>query len=151
MSTDPPGSSSERAHCGCGICQWQRRRGVVVEVEDARQARQQEYLKAQQRHQQALDESKALLLRFLDEENRRTYASRGEIHFTGSDGRRYVLHNRSYSGNVTMLDADGRNFLGRFCAHPPGAPSLPIHDVLLAQYLMLKTDAAGFLKVALPA
>ena len=87
--------------------------------------------------------AEALLVANLDATQRKDFLSKGEFYLHIGD-RRYRIR-RGWSGNVELLDKDGK-VKHRYCAHP--SEFVPHCDNMLAQKLYLETNEEGFLRVA---
>lgn len=96
--------------------------------------------------------ARTLLLRLLNDDDRRYFDQHGIVRVTGSDGGVYEL-DPAWTGNVRQYcEANGR--WRRWCAHirsedEHGYP-IPIDDNLVAQLLTLRTDEREFHRIANP-
>lgn len=96
--------------------------------------------------------AKGLFVRLLSDKQRKTFTDKGYIEVTGASGCTYRIEcGGGYSGNVLWVQ--GRNVLGRFCAHPGAYQGdmyvpLPRHDAFLGQLLLISTDEKKFLQKA---
>ena len=92
---------------------------------------------------EATANAKALLVAHLTLEQREMLDKQSAI-IVETETRRYRLR-LGWVQNVDELDKDGKR-LGCFCIHP--SVSVPAHDNLLAQKLMLETDEDAFRRIA---
>jgi len=92
----------------------------------------------------ARERARTLLLRHLTEEQRAMLAGHGWFVVEGRSGTRYRIRASSAAGNVDVLHNE--HVLHRLCAHCD--LSIPLHDHLLAQKLMLESDESEFLRIA---
>ena len=100
---------------------------------------------AHEKRHVAMTRARSLLESVLSIEQREELKKHAHFHVCGSRGRRYRIKANGQSGNVELLDRNGR-VQGRFCAHPAGY--LPDADAWLAQMLALETDEDRFLRIA---
>lgn len=109
--------------------------------------REREAQQAQERATRAAAQERAttLLLSLLTPGQRKAYKETRVIKVRGSDKRRYLLTYGTVS-NVKELNRAGTP-VASWCAAPAGE-DLPTEDVLAAQLLWLRADAAGFRAVA---
>jgi hypothetical protein len=89
--------------------------------------------------------ARALLRRSLTMEQRRELRSGRAFHVTAADGRRYRIEDGS-AHNVVLVDKDGDAI--RYCVVFRHHERLPNADLMLAQKLLLESDASAFLKMA---
>jgi len=126
---------------------------ILIRANQERMARETRIRERTARLTAAKEKAKALLFRFLDEENQCRYENEGRIYFHGSNGQRYRLSNECATGNVCMINEAG-NVTARFCAHPDTRDengwALPIEDILLAQMFLIQNDAEEFHRIANP-
>jgi hypothetical protein len=112
--------------------------------EEARQARWREIAEQERKAKEAAEaRAEKLLLENLSLKQRAEYEQ--HKHFVIERGDRRYRVRRGRTGNVDVIDKDGR-VSHRLCAHP--APSIPDPDTMLAQKLMLEHDDEAFLRVA---
>jgi hypothetical protein len=97
-----------------------------------------EYRKARKR-------AKKLLLKSLDERQRKTLRRKGYFEVWGSKGTEYRIAS-DFPFNV-RLAGDAKPSKIYFCMEAED-PELPLEDVMLAQKLLLETDEGEFLRVA---
>jgi hypothetical protein len=93
----------------------------------------------------AVTRARGLLHSMLSAEQRAEFDIHHRFHVNGSRGRRYCIQANGQSGNVELLDAQGK-LQARLCAHPRGY--LPDPDAWLAQMLEIATDEDHFLLTA---
>ena len=85
----------------------------------------------------------ALLVRCLDDAQRAEFARTRSFSVRSSSGRRYRI-GYSATANIDVLDDAGK-VLYRLCARPL---YVPVPAIMLAQKMMLETQEADFLRVA---
>jgi len=87
----------------------------------------------------ASEKAKEILWQYLTDEQRQSMFVKDQFDIIGSDsGERYTI-NLGHSGNVDHESG---------CHYCMLAPGLPLHDVLLAQKLMIESCESRFLEVA---
>lgn len=87
------------------------------------------------------DVARDLLLSYLSEAQRADLEMTSAFDVTGSDNRTYRIHVRPGSYNVRMGGDD-------YCTHVHYKHPVPLHDEMLAQMLLIRTDAKKFLETA---
>lgn len=106
--------------------------------------RRSPYLVTLEREQKEADGRALRLLRqFLTSEQAQELDAHGHIHVTGQDRLTYRIVLKGHH-NVFLI-RDGRA-VEEFCV--VSRDSLPLHDLMLAQKLMLETDLQGFMRIA---
>lgn len=92
------------------------------------------------------ERAEALLASLIDEDQMRSYLTRGWFEVTGSSGGRYRINRNGQAGNVDELAAQGSERVASLCIHPYGG----YHDAdaHAAQFLALVTDEEGFRRTA---
>lgn len=85
----------------------------------------------------ATEKAYRLLLAHLDTKQRREFRSKGSFVIEGSDGRLYRIH-KKWAYGITTGDHE-------LCAHPR---HIPIYDSMLAQKLLLETNASHLHNIA---
>ena len=101
---------------------------------------------AEERKKREAAEKKAeeLLLANLAKEQQKQYKAERKFRVLGSDGASFeIAYGRA--GNIREINKDGKP-VNRFCIHPKEL--VPDQDTMLAQKLMLETDADTFRKIA---
>lgn len=87
-----------------------------------------------------------LLMSLLTPEQRDEYERLKRFHVVGNDGKVYRLR-RGWAGNLDVVEnAQSEDVIERWCVHPRS--SVPAEDNLLAQKLMLETDAGELRRIA---
>jgi len=94
----------------------------------------------------AWDAQEKVFLSILTPEQTATYREHHYVDVISNRSNRWRIFTRGQTGNVAMLDPDGRHLLASACAHPPGGHPDPAAWV--AQALMLKTDEELFVDSA---
>lgn len=119
-------------------------------VAEAEEERQERYRERQSRELSAAERAEELLTMVLTPAELKHYQETREVLITGSDGRRYQLHDGIYA-NVYVLNEEGAQ-VERWCAHPQEYDTdgrrIPDRDLHVGQVLALRHDAPGFLAVA---
>lgn len=139
------------------LAEWEHdrathQRALELEIERQRVAfeQHQQRVARQQGERQAADrKAEELLAEHLAPEQREQYRTNKSFEVVlkarfGLGSKRYRI-NHGWSGNVALLDKDGRE-VERYCIHH--RELIPVPDLLLAQKLMLETDEEQFLKIA---
>jgi hypothetical protein len=91
---------------------------------------------------ESAEKAKALLLTFLDENQRKTFLENGWFVIEGGKSKsKYRINTHSFTANVQR---EHDNI--RFCAHC--GSDLPLYDHIIAQKLMLENDEDAFLAIA---
>jgi hypothetical protein len=104
---------------------------------------------------QAKGKARETLIRFMNEEQRRSYLNNNYFLVVGSEGNTYRIEtNRSASGNVIWVQGGAdrppyQTLGGQYCAYPlnrtPDGKLLPKEDQFLGQMLQLVTDENSYL------
>jgi len=90
--------------------------------------------------------ARALLLSFLDFDQKEKFEKDRSFVMVGKSGRRFRI-NWGRVGNIELLQAEGEVWQERYCVHPIDG-TLPTPDVMLGQMLALAHDDEATLRIA---
>ena len=90
--------------------------------------------------------ARALLLSFLDFDQKEKFEKDRSFVMVGKSGRRFRI-NWGRVGNIELLRAEGEVWQERYCVHPIDG-ALPTPDVMLGQMLALAHDDEATLRIA---
>lgn len=103
--------------------------------------------KAEKRRKRVAEAAaRSLLYRWLSRDQKRDLERVGRFEVTGSDGRRFRIH-QWVGGNVEEM-GDSGEWETSHCVVPEDAGSVPVHDLMLAQKVLIESDVEAFRKTA---
>jgi hypothetical protein len=99
------------------------------------------------RYEVSKKRAKCLLLKFLDEVQKKTFEEEDYIKVIGNQGGQYhIKTSGAYAGNVYSIHHG--KLKERLCCHIPYKEECPTYDHFLAQFLMIKNDEKEFRRKA---
>lgn len=107
---------------------------------------QEEEQRALERHRLANERAEEYLMSLLNPRQQRTWTEHKWFRFTSPSGRNYQM-NTGVTGNVDFYHGEFDGSVTGACCHPRDT-SLPIPDIVASQYLFIKYDEEGFLRMA---
>lgn len=91
--------------------------------------------------------ARALLYRWLTRDQKRDLERTGGFEVVGSDGKRFRIH-KWVGGNVAEMGEGGRWTTSHCVVVNPVATSVPVYDLMLAQKVLIESDAGAFRELA---